>query len=60
MTLVPGADCSGLVQYVPFREPAPGRTVGFVFHEHCPRLEDAIELSGFLRSLEQRSRSAHP
>src|SRR3954468_8198475 len=60
MTLVPGADCSGLVRYVPFREPAPGRTVGFVFHERCPRVEDAIELAGFLRGLEQVSRSAHP
>jgi LysR family hydrogen peroxide-inducible transcriptional activator len=60
MTLVPGADCSGLVRYVPFREPAPGRTVGFVFHERCPRVEDAIELAGFLRGLEQTSRSAKP
>jgi LysR family transcriptional regulator, hydrogen peroxide-inducible genes activator len=60
MTLVPGADCSGLVRYVPFREPAPGRTVGFVFHERCPRVEDAIELAGFLRGLQQLSRSGHP
>lgn len=53
MTMVSGADCSGLVRYVPFREPAPGRTVGFVFHERCPRVEDAIELAGFLRGLQQ-------
>ncbi|MFY9823324.1 MAG: LysR substrate-binding domain-containing protein [Thermoanaerobaculia bacterium] len=59
MTLVPGADCSGLVRYVPFHEPAPGRTVGFVFHERCPRVEDAVELAGFLRGLEQHSRSGH-
>ncbi len=58
MTLVSGADCSGLVRYVPFREPAPGRTVGFVFHERCPRLEDAIELAGFLRGLQKISRAA--
>jgi LysR family transcriptional regulator, hydrogen peroxide-inducible genes activator len=58
MTLVSGADCSGLVRYVPFREPAPGRTVGFVFHERCPRLEDAIELAGFLRGLQQVPRAA--
>ena len=58
MTQVPGADCSGLVRYVPFREPAPGRTVGFVFHEHCPRMEDAIEFASFLRRLEQHPRPA--
>jgi len=58
MTLVPGADCSGLVRYVPLREPAPGRTVGFVFHERCPRVEDAIELAGFLRGLQQIPRAA--
>ncbi|HET9209152.1 MAG TPA: hydrogen peroxide-inducible genes activator [Thermoanaerobaculia bacterium] len=57
MTLVPGADCLGLVRYVPFREPAPGRTVGFVFHERCPRVEDAIELAGFLRGLQQSPRA---
>jgi LysR family hydrogen peroxide-inducible transcriptional activator len=56
MTLVPGADCSGLVRYVPFREPAPGRTVGFVFHERCPRVEDAVELAHFLSELEHPSR----
>lgn len=58
MTQVPGSDCSGLVRYVPFREPAPGRTVGFVFHEHCPRVEDAVELGGFLRGLEPPPRFA--
>lgn len=58
MTLVPGADCAGLVRYVPFREPAPGRMVGFVFHERCPRVEDAIELAGFLRGLQQIPRPA--
>ncbi len=58
MTLVSGADCSGLVRYIPFREPAPGRMVGFVFHERCPRLEDTIELAGFLRGLEKVPRAA--
>jgi LysR family hydrogen peroxide-inducible transcriptional activator len=58
MTLVSGADCAGLVRYVPFREPAPGRTVGFVFHERCPRMEDAVELAGFLRGLQQTARAA--
>ncbi|HEY0511706.1 MAG TPA: LysR substrate-binding domain-containing protein [Thermoanaerobaculia bacterium] len=53
MTLVAGADCSGLVRYIPFREPAPGRTVGFVFHERCARVEDAVELAGFLTRLHQ-------
>jgi LysR family hydrogen peroxide-inducible transcriptional activator len=51
MTLVAGADCSGLVRYIPFRDPAPGRTVGFVFHERCARVEDAAELAGFLTRL---------
>jgi LysR family hydrogen peroxide-inducible transcriptional activator len=58
MTLVSGADCAGLVRYVPFREPAPGRTVGFVFHERCPRVEDAVELASFLRGLQQTARAA--
>ena len=53
MTLVAGADCSGLVRYVPFHEPAPGRTVGFVFHERCARVEDAVELAAFLTRLHQ-------
>jgi LysR family hydrogen peroxide-inducible transcriptional activator len=57
-TLVAGADCSGLVRYVPFREPVPARTVGFVFHERCARVEDAVELSGFLRGLEQDARTS--
>ena len=56
-TRVAGADCSGLVRYVPFREPAPSRTVGFVFHERCARVEDAIELAGFLRELQQLPRN---
>jgi LysR family hydrogen peroxide-inducible transcriptional activator len=52
MTLVAGADCSGLVRYVPFRDPAPNRTVGFVFHERCARVEDAAELAAFLKGLQ--------
>ena len=60
MTLGPGADCSGLVRYLPLREPAPGRTVGFVFHERCAQVEDAIELSRFLRSLPTPADGARP
>ncbi|HEX4966498.1 MAG TPA: hydrogen peroxide-inducible genes activator [Thermoanaerobaculia bacterium] len=56
MTLVAGADCSGLVRYIPFREPVPSRTVGFVFHERCTRLDDAIELGNFLKSLQAPAR----
>ena len=54
MTVAAGLDCSGLVRYVSFREPAPGRTIGFVFHDRCARLEDAVELSGFLAQLPPR------
>ena len=43
-----GMDCPDLVRYVRFREPSPGRTVGFVFHERCPRLADAVALAAFL------------
>ena len=51
MTVAAGLDCSGLVSYVSFHEPAPGRTIGFVFHDRCARLEDAVELAGFLAQL---------
>jgi LysR family transcriptional regulator, hydrogen peroxide-inducible genes activator len=51
MAVARGVDCLGLVRYVPFREPAPSRTIGIVFHERCPRLEDAVELAGFLAQL---------
>ncbi|HWM89453.1 MAG TPA: LysR substrate-binding domain-containing protein [Thermoanaerobaculia bacterium] len=57
MTVAAGLDCSGLVRYVPFREPAPGRTIGFVFHDRCARLEDAVELAGFLAGLSASSRT---
>ena len=53
MTVAAGLD-SGLVRYLSFREPAPGRTVGFVFHDRCARLEDAVELAGFLAHLPPR------
>ena len=56
MTLVAGADCSGLVRYIPFREPAPSRTVGFVFHERCARVEDAVELAGFLKGIQEATK----
>ncbi|MFL6289350.1 MAG: LysR substrate-binding domain-containing protein, partial [Thermoanaerobaculia bacterium] len=54
MTVAAGLDCSGLVRYVSFREPAPSRTIGFVFHDRCARLEDAVELAGFLAQLPPR------
>lgn len=53
MTVAAGLD-SGLVRYLSFREPAPGRTVGFVFHGRCARLEDAVELGSFLAQLPPR------
>ncbi|HYU31696.1 MAG TPA: LysR substrate-binding domain-containing protein [Thermoanaerobaculia bacterium] len=53
MAVATGMDCAGLVRYLPFREPAPGRTIGLVFHERCPRLDDAAELAGFLTELHQ-------
>lgn len=51
MAIGPGLDCAGLVRYLPFREPAPGRTIGLVFHDRCARVEDAAELAGFLAGL---------
>jgi LysR family hydrogen peroxide-inducible transcriptional activator len=55
MTVTAGLDGSGLVRYLSFREPAPGRTIGFVFHDRCSRLEDAVELAGFLAQLPPRT-----
>ena len=43
------------MRYIPLQEPAPGRTVGFVFHERCARVEDAAELAAFLTRLHQPS-----
>lgn len=54
MTVAAGLDGSGLVSYIPFREPAPGRTIGLVFHDRCARLEDAVELASFLTHLPPR------
>jgi len=51
MAVTGGADCGGLVRYIPFHEPSPSRTIGFVFHERCPRIEDAVELAGCLAGL---------
>jgi LysR family transcriptional regulator, hydrogen peroxide-inducible genes activator len=51
MAVSPGNDCLGLVRYIPFRAPSPSRTIGCVFHERCPRLEDAVELARFLSEL---------
>ncbi len=52
---VTGLDCPGPVRYLPFSEPAPSRTIGFVFHDRCPGMEDATELAGFLSELHQPS-----
>lgn len=55
MAVAPGLDCGGLVRYLPFRDPAPGRTIGLVFHDRCTRVEDAAELAGFLAALPGRT-----
>lgn len=57
MAVGTGMDCSGLVRYIHFSEPAPGRTIGLVFHERCPRIDDAAELARFLTEL-HRNRAA--
>jgi LysR family hydrogen peroxide-inducible transcriptional activator len=51
MAVSGGADCAGLVRYLPFREPSPGRTIGFVFQERCAHIEGAIELAHCLAEL---------
>ncbi len=51
MAVARGMDCAGLVRYVAFREPSPGRTIGLVFHQRCLRVEDAAELASFLTQL---------
>ncbi len=51
MAVATGMDCAGLVRYISFREPAPGRTIGLVFHQRCLRVEDAAELASFLTQL---------
>ena len=51
MAVATGFACAGLVRYLPFREPAPGRTIGLVFHDRCPRIDDAAELARFLAGL---------
>jgi LysR family hydrogen peroxide-inducible transcriptional activator len=51
MAVTGAPDCAGLVRYLPFQEPSPSRTIGFVFHERCPRTEDAVELARFLADL---------
>jgi LysR family transcriptional regulator, hydrogen peroxide-inducible genes activator len=51
MAVSTGMDCAGLVRYLKFDEPAPGRTIGLVFHERCPRIDDAEELASFLKEL---------
>lgn len=53
MAVTAGMDCGGLVHYLRFGEPAPGRTIGLVFHERCPRIDDAAELAGFLKELQR-------
>lgn len=54
MAVANGMDRSGLVRYIPFEEPAPGRTIGLVFHERSPRVEDAADLASFLAELHHR------
>jgi LysR family hydrogen peroxide-inducible transcriptional activator len=51
MAVSASTDCQGLVQYVPFHDPAPSRTIGLIVHDRCTRMEDAIELAGFLATL---------
>lgn len=51
MAVAMGMDCGGRVRYVSFRDPAPGRTIGLIFHRSCLRVEDAAELAGFLTQL---------
>lgn len=58
MAVAAGADCKGLVRYLPFGEPAPGRTIGFVFHERCANITDAVELARFLADRAASSRAA--
>jgi LysR family hydrogen peroxide-inducible transcriptional activator len=58
MAVSGGTDCLGLVRYLPFREPAPSRTIGFVFHERCAHVEDAVALAVFLAELHAGDRQA--
>lgn len=51
MAVTGGSDCAGLVRYIPFAAPSPSRTIGFVFHERCARIDDAVELATFLAEL---------
>ncbi len=51
MAVGSGMDCHGLVRYLRFRAPEPGRTIGFVFHQHCAHPDDAAELGRFLAAL---------
>jgi LysR family hydrogen peroxide-inducible transcriptional activator len=56
MAVMTGFECPA-VRYLPFREPAPSRTIGFVFHDRCAGVEDAAELASFLTELHQPSPS---
>lgn len=60
MAVATGMDCAGLVRYISFREPAPGRTIGLVFHQRCLRVEDAAELASFLTRLHGGSGGTRP
>ncbi len=55
MAVARGMDCAGLVRYISFRDPSPGRTIGLVFHQRCLRVEDAAELGSFLTKLHRGS-----
>lgn len=48
------AEHRDLVRYIPFRDPSPSRTIGFVFHERCARAEDAMSLGRFLSEIQDR------
>lgn len=50
MAVLAGTDLQGLVKYLPFHEPV-SRTIGLIVHDRCTRMEDAIELAGFLARL---------
>lgn len=53
MAVSAGMDLQGLVKYLPFHEPV-SRTIGLIVHDRCTRMEDAIELAGFLARLPEQ------
>jgi len=53
MAVPVGLESAGPVRYLRFSEPSPGRTIGLVFHERCPRIDNASELARFLKETHQ-------